>query len=96
MSVEELAELDISRNMPNEVLTAQGILDYLENMYTAYEDRYEESIDIPEIMVEIGGFQMGISAMLDSPDDKMRIKRVVFEDVNMFVRACYIDAEYVA
>ena len=95
MMVEELAELDIVRNMPNEVFSAQGILDYFDNMYTAYEDRYGDVADVPEITVITNGVGIDIGTLLDDADSKFKIKSVRFSDSGLFWRICEIEAEYV-
>ena len=93
MSVTDLAELDIMRNMPNEVLNVIEICDYIENIYMAYDDAWGTSSDMPEIVLIVGGFSMIISEAMDMPNDKYRITEVTFEN-DAFWRTCKITAEY--
>lgn len=93
MTTEDLAELEITRSMPNEILNAEGICDYIENMYMAYGDAYDTSIDVPEIILTVGGLSLMISEAMNMPDDKYKIKEVTFED-STFWRTCKITAEY--
>ena len=93
MTTEDLAELDIIRSMPNEVLSAQGILDFLDGTYMAYADMWDSEADVPEVVLTVGGLPMIISEALNMPNDKYRILEVHFEDSSLW-RTCYIKAEY--
>ena len=93
MTATDLAELDITRNMPNEVLNAEEICEYIENMYMAYSDTYDTSLDVPEIILTVGDLPLVISEAMNMPDDKYKIISVMFEE-STFWRTCKIIAEY--
>lgn len=93
MTAEELAEVEVSREIIDKTFSAEDLLDYIDSVYSFYENLHRAKIDTPEIVLTVGGLPLIISEALDMPDDKYIVRCANFSN-SVLWRTLNIEAEY--